>query len=174
MGDVLEDLSHELSTLDVTLDPRARPLRFGTWIGGDRDGNPNVTPEVTLEVLVLQHGHAIRDVTALIDALLDDLSPSARLVGASDALLASIDADIAALPELDPRVPAHQRRGAYRLKARSHPGRLANTGPARAGAPTRPRPRLSRHGRAHRRPRADAGVAGPNAASSPRPDAWTD
>jgi phosphoenolpyruvate carboxylase len=127
VGDVLDDLSHELATLDVVLDPRARPLRFGSWIGGDRDGNPNVTPEVTMEVLVLQHGHAIRDVTALIDALLDDLSPSVRLVGASDALLASIDADVVALPELDPRILRINAEEPYRLKGRCITQRLANT-----------------------------------------------
>jgi phosphoenolpyruvate carboxylase len=127
VGDVLDELTDELARIDVVLSTGARPLRFGSWIGGDRDGNPNVTPAVTMDVLVLQHGHAIRDLTTLIDALLEDLSPSVRLVGASPELLASIERDIAALPELDPRAKRINAEEPYRLKGRCITQRLANT-----------------------------------------------
>ncbi len=47
----------------------AAPVRFGSWIGGDRDGNPNVTPDVTREACLLSRwaavGFFLRDVEAL-------------------------------------------------------------------------------------------------------------
>jgi phosphoenolpyruvate carboxylase len=127
VGDVLEDLAEELGRLGIELPATATPLRFGTWIGGDRDGNPSVTAEVTAEVLVLQHGHAIRDITRLIDDLMQDLSPSAKLVGASDALLESIAADLEALPEIEERVRRINAGEPYRLKGRCIQQRLENT-----------------------------------------------
>ena len=124
---VLEDLRDALGGLGVELDLRARPLSFGSWIGGDRDGNPYVTPEVTLDVLVLQHEHAIRDVLALVDELIQDLSPSTLLVRVSDELPASLARDLELLPEVDPRWRRLNAEEPYRLKLTVVRQRLLNT-----------------------------------------------
>jgi phosphoenolpyruvate carboxylase len=115
--EVLAELTDELSRLGVRLAPDARPLSFGTWIGGDRDGNPNVSPEVTLEVLILQHEHAMRDTLALVDELRDALSTSQRIESHTPELAASLAADLAALPEVEPRYRRLNAEEPYRLKA---------------------------------------------------------
>jgi phosphoenolpyruvate carboxylase len=55
----------------------AAPVRFGSWIGGDRDGNPNVTPEVTRQACLLHRWMAASLYLREIDALRDELSMSA-------------------------------------------------------------------------------------------------
>src|SRR6202035_5173916 len=101
IGDVLEEWNGALVRAGVSVDAADRPLTFGSWIGGDRDGNPNVTPSVTLEVIRLQHEHAIRDTLVVVDQLRQDLSFSARLVTVSDELTSSVEADLAVLPEVE-------------------------------------------------------------------------
>ena len=65
MPDLLEELDRALGRASTSsCRPTARPLRFGSWAGGDRDGNPNVTPAVTLEVLGLQHDFGLRELIA--------------------------------------------------------------------------------------------------------------
>lgn len=114
---VLDDFAFELSKYGIDLDPLARPLSFGSWIGGDRDGNPNVTPKITSETITLQVGHAVRVLLEKLDALRQSLSVSARLAGASSELLRSIQTDLQNIPEFEDRFKRLNIEEPYRLKA---------------------------------------------------------
>jgi phosphoenolpyruvate carboxylase len=74
------------------------PLRLGNWVGGDRDGNPYVTPDVTLATarrasyaILGRYRDALHDLVARV-------SVSAMLAPPLDALRASLDADRIVLP----------------------------------------------------------------------------
>ncbi|MET1065514.1 MAG: phosphoenolpyruvate carboxylase, partial [Arthrobacter sp.] len=90
LPEVLSDLSDLLAEHGVSLPAEKAPTRFGSWIGGDRDGNPNVTAAVTREILQLQNQHAVRISIGLIDGLISILSNSTTLAGADQELLDSI------------------------------------------------------------------------------------
>jgi phosphoenolpyruvate carboxylase len=68
-------------------------LRFGSWIGGDRDGNPSVTPEVTWRTLLMQRELAIRKYEEAIRRLVQKLSHSTRKIRITEELAASIRRD---------------------------------------------------------------------------------
>jgi len=52
----------------------AAPIRFGSWIGGDRDGNPHVTPQVTRRAVLLSRWAAVELYLGELDAVRDELS----------------------------------------------------------------------------------------------------
>lgn len=135
MPEVLTELSDLLSEHGVTLPADAAPLRFGSWIGGDRDGNPNVTSEVTREVLILQNQNAVKISIVLIDELLSVLSNSSSLYSADVELTDSIATDLANLPGIDPRVLELNAEEPYRLKLTCIKAKLLNTR-KRVGADT--------------------------------------
>jgi phosphoenolpyruvate carboxylase len=124
---VLERLAEELRRLGVELPSHSRPLTFGSWIGGDRDGNPNVEPESILDVLALQHDHAIRDLMDLVGGLREELSSSVRIAGAGAELQRSLATDLEALPEIDPRYRRLNAEEPYRLKLTCVHLKLLNT-----------------------------------------------
>ncbi len=71
----LRELDHALQThTGQRLPLTAAPLRFASWMGGDRDGNPNVTAKLTTEVLLLARWQAADLIWQDIDALRNDLS----------------------------------------------------------------------------------------------------
>ncbi|MFN2608335.1 MAG: phosphoenolpyruvate carboxylase, partial [Acidimicrobiales bacterium] len=137
--DLLDDLAVELRRLGVELPPRSRPLRFGTWVGGDRDGNPSVTVDVTLDVLRMQCDRALGNLVAAVDRLISELSTSTRLVDVSPELEKSLAADTEALPEVYARYQRINAEEPYRLKCSFVRQRLLNTKRRFAeGAPHRP------------------------------------
>ena len=125
--EVLDEFSKEIKRIGVDLPVTARPLSFGSWIGGDRDGNPNVTAQVTTDAMVLQVGHAIRVTIAAMDALRQLLSVSTRIVGATPELSASVEKDLAHIPEFEGRFLRLNAEEPYRLKATAIVHRLAMT-----------------------------------------------
>ena len=76
------------------------PLTLGNWVGGDRDGNPFVTPDVTIATARRASYAMLGRYHASLDALIERLSLSADFAPPSDVLRASLEHD----HELMPRV----------------------------------------------------------------------
>ena len=125
--EVLDEFAIEVARLGVTISPTAKPLTFGTWIGGDRDGNPNVTPDVTRETIVVQVGHAIRVISEAMSKLRQSLSVSTRIIKVSEELKASVERDLANIPEFEARYRRLNAREPYRLKTTAIVHRLELT-----------------------------------------------
>jgi phosphoenolpyruvate carboxylase len=68
-------------------------IRFRSWVGGDRDGNPNVTPEVTWWTLLMHKRLALQHYLRRVRDLRLELTQSTRLVPASEELLLALEED---------------------------------------------------------------------------------
>ena len=78
----------------------AVPLRFGTWVGGDRDGNPYVTPEITVATARRASHVILGRYCTVLDDLTRRLSLSAAIAPPTSALMKSLDRDRKLLPRI--------------------------------------------------------------------------
>ena len=115
--EVLASFANEVKRLGVELSPNAKPLSFGTWIGGDRDGNPNITAAVTKSAILLQNSHFTRAINRHLDELRQSLSISTKLAGVTKELEKSLAEDLEKLPEIEARYRRINVEEPYRLKA---------------------------------------------------------
>jgi len=100
-------------------------LRFGSWIGGDRDGNPSVTSDVTWQTLKMQRNLAIHKYENSLRELARHLSFSKTIVNVSNELLASIKID-EKFVELRTVEPWTNDNEPYRVKTRFMLQKLQN------------------------------------------------
>lgn len=75
-------------------------LSFGSWIGGDRDGNPNVTPAVTVATLRLMRDAALQMLDERLSELSGRLSVSTLVTGPAPLAQRLIDENRERFPEL--------------------------------------------------------------------------
>ena len=98
-------------------------LKFGTWIGGDRDGHPNVTHDITAQALGLQQETILRHYLDRVDDLWRRLSHSDHLLKVGERLRDSLARDAALFPDVAPS-PEHEP---YRAKLRLIAAKLQRT-----------------------------------------------
>lgn len=111
-------------------------LRFGSWIGGDRDGNPSVTHDVTWETLVMHRSLAFKKYSESLRELKHILSFSTNIVEVSNELLESIQQDRINI-ELNSSDPWRNETEPYRIKVTYMLQKLLNTANEKITDPTK-------------------------------------
>ncbi len=107
--------------------PKNNFCYFGSWVGGDRDGNPSVTPEVTWQTARYQRDLVIGKYIQSIKELTELLSLSLHWTNVSDKVLESLEEDKQKMPEIYNKYSIRYRQEPYRLKLNYIQTRLENT-----------------------------------------------
>jgi phosphoenolpyruvate carboxylase len=104
--DAVPWLEAEISRCFQTPWPPLRPaVRFGSWAGGDMDGNPGVTPDAVRRTLVMHRTTALRLLRRRVDELAEEFSQAEERLFVSPALEGSLAADGVEMPEVAERRP---------------------------------------------------------------------
>jgi phosphoenolpyruvate carboxylase len=107
--------------------PRNNFCHFGSWVGGDRDGNPSVTPEVTWSTACYQRNLVLEKYLQSLRELTGILSLSLHWTDVLPDLLDSLEKDKMQMPEIYNHLAIRYRQEPYRLKLAYIQKRLENT-----------------------------------------------
>lgn len=102
-------------------------LKFGSWIGGDRDGNPSVTSSITWETLTMHRRLALYKYETKLRELMKHVSFSKNIVEVAPELFDSIDQDRAHI-ELQYDDVWRNEKEPYRIKVNYMIEKIRNTG----------------------------------------------
>jgi phosphoenolpyruvate carboxylase len=110
MAEALRDVYRmDLQTRDLPT-----VVRFGSWVGGDRDGNPFVTPESTRTALHMARETILGHYLAAVDELRELLTPSVCRVGAAPAITEALEHYAKTMPALSVEIDAFPYCELYR------------------------------------------------------------
>jgi phosphoenolpyruvate carboxylase len=109
-------------------------ITFGSWIGGDRDGNPFVTPEVTVATLEYQRNLILSRYLKDLESLFNDLTHSETWMPADDQLRLSNKTDAVIFPAIAKKIAGRYDREHFRQRLFYIQARLRNTMAMPAGA----------------------------------------
>jgi phosphoenolpyruvate carboxylase len=122
--------------------PPFRPyLRWGSWVGGDRDGNPSVTAETTRATMAIQADHVLRGLEAVTRRVSHALTVAGTSTPPSPELVASLERDRADFPGPAAAIATRWPDEPYLQKLLLAAERLATTRAALLGAPGQGRAR---------------------------------
>ncbi|WP_281884122.1 phosphoenolpyruvate carboxylase [Paenibacillus sp. YYML68] len=102
-------------------------LRFGSWIGGDRDGNPSVKSDITWKTLSMHRKLAIEKYEEGLHSLMSHMSFSRSIVQVSEELIDSIEHDRKSV-DLSNDESWRNEKEPYRIKVRLMIEKIRNTG----------------------------------------------
>src|SRR5690606_28795249 len=108
-------------------------FRFGSWVGGDMDGNPNVGPDTIRETLALHRQTALDLYRAELQGVARELSQSPSRIGFSAEFMARLEAYATDFPDAVERVAPRHRDMPYRVFCAQLARRLAATRAGDAG-----------------------------------------
>ena len=108
-------------------------VRFGSWVGGDRDGNPYVTADVTRRTMAAQAAHALATLAGHADRIARTLTMDEVTTPPSDALVEALANDAVRLPDVMAQAVKDSPAEPHRQKMLVVVARLTLTAEERAG-----------------------------------------
>lgn len=117
LANIHEKIHREFSRLGVEpiedIDPF---IHFGSWVGSDRDGNPNVTPAITVATAKKQRNVIVKYYLLSVENLIRKFSQSTKFIYVNKKFLDSLELDEKALPEVARELQRYESTEMYRKK----------------------------------------------------------
>ncbi|MDE1920841.1 MAG: phosphoenolpyruvate carboxylase [Candidatus Omnitrophica bacterium] len=117
LANIHEKVRREFEGLGAVVQDDIEPfIHFGSWVGADRDGNPNVTPEITMITARKQRRLIVKFYLLSVENFIRKFSQSTQHVQVSKKFLDSIEHDAQTLPQQARELGRYESSEIYRKK----------------------------------------------------------